>query len=434
LNNRYLGLVDSHLSVAQSVAAGIHAVPGLSTSVSVTQGAYRFLNNKRVSLRTLAAPLIDAAREEVPRVCDDYVLCMHDWSQLMYLNHDEKKDRCMLSSRKAPDGYELQTALFVGDRDGVTIGPASMSLKAADGVHCTRYGNVRPAASPLDELDPAMTYIDRLKLGKPVVHIADAETDSVAHYREWSSRPDRLYLIRADDRIVEHEGKELKCSAILAAFREQGTLQFVRNVQYHGRKARQYVAETTVRLTRPGQRNRPGVGDRMRVPGLPLKLRLVISEVRSYDGQVLAVWYLLSNVPDTVPAATLTLWYYWRWRIESYFKLLKSAGMQVEQWQQTTAAAIARRLLVASMACVIVWRLSASTHPEAERARKLLVKLSGRQMKHGVTHTMPAMLAGLWVLLAMLQTLEEYDVGELLEMADLIRGLVKPPTSAGKLQ
>ena len=172
----------------------------------------------------------------------------------------------------------------------------------------------------------------------------------------------------------------------------------------------------------------------MRVPGPPLKLRLVISEVQSHDGQVLAVWYLLSNVPDTVPAATLALWYYWRWRIESYFKLLKSAGMQVEQWQQTTAAAIARRLLIASMACVIVWRLSESTHPQAEKARRLLVKLSGRQMKHGVTHTMPAMLAGLWVLLAMLQTLEEYDVGELLEMADLIRGLVKPPRGAGKLQ
>lgn len=416
--------MDSHLNVAQSVAAGIHAVPGFGKSLAVTQGAYRFLNNRRVSLRTLAAPLIEAACEEVPRVCDDYVLCMHDWSQLMYLNHDDKKDRCMLSSRKAPDGYELQTALLVGDRDGVTISPASMSLKAADGVHCTRNGKVRPAISPLDELDPTMTHVDRLKLGKPVVHIADAETDSVAHYREWSSRKDRLYLIRADDRIVEHEGKELKCSAILATFREQGSLQFSRNVRYHGHKARQYVAEATVWLTRAGQRNRPGVGDRMRVPGPPLKLRLVISEVRDYDGKVLAVWHLLSNVPDTVPAATLVLWYYWRWRIESYFKLLKSAGMQVEQWQQTTAAAIARRLLIASMACVIVWRLNESTDPAADQVRKLLVRLSGRQMKYGVTHTMPAMLAGLWVLLAMMQTLEEYDVGELKRMAEFIRGLV----------
>jgi hypothetical protein len=433
LNRRYFGLVDSHLNVAQSVAAGIHAVPGLGKSVAVTQGAYRFLNNNRVGLRTLVAPLIDAAREEIPRVCDDYVLCMHDWSQLMYLNHDEKKDRCKLSSRKAPDGYELQTALLVGDRDGATIGPVSLSLKAADGVHCTRNGRVRPAASPLDELDPAMTYVDRLQLGKPVVHIADAETDSVAHYREWSSRKDRLYLIRADDRIVEHEGKEIKCSAILAAFREQGTLQFSRNVQYHGKKARQYVAETTVWLTRPGQRNRPGVGDRMRVPGPPLKLRLVISEVRDYDGRVLAVWYLLSNVPDTVTAATLVLWYYWRWRIESYFKLLKSAGMQVEQWQQTTAAAIARRLLIASMACMIVWRLNESTAPEAEKARRLLVRLSGRQMKYGVTHTMPAMLAGLWVLLAMTETLQEYDIDEMRSLAQFIRSLVKSPQDAGKL-
>jgi hypothetical protein len=33
----------------------------------------------------------------------------------------------------------------------------------------------------------------------------------------------------------------------------------------------------------------------------------------------------------------VALWHYWRWRIESYFKLLKSAGLQLEEWQQATA-------------------------------------------------------------------------------------------------
>ena len=30
-------------------------------------------------------------------------------------------------------------------------------------------------------------------------------------------------------------------------------------------------------------------------------------------------------------------WYYWRWKIESFFKLLKSAGQQLESWQQPSA-------------------------------------------------------------------------------------------------
>jgi hypothetical protein len=37
---------------------------------------------------------------------------------------------------------------------------------------------------------------------------------------------------------------------------------------------------------------------------------------------VLERWYLLTNVPEEVDATTLALWYYWRWRIETFFKLL----------------------------------------------------------------------------------------------------------------
>ncbi|MGH7192078.1 MAG: hypothetical protein ACREJM_00925, partial [Candidatus Saccharimonadales bacterium] len=74
---------------------------------------------------------------------------------------------------------------------------------------------------------------------------------------------------------------------------------------------------------------------RRRIHGPPLTLRLVISRIRGPDGEGdLAVWFLLSNVPAEVQAEEIALWYYWRWRIESFFKLLKSAGQQLEHWQQ----------------------------------------------------------------------------------------------------
>jgi len=130
---------------------------------------------------------------------------------------------------------------------------------------------------------------------------------------------------------------------------------------------------------------------------------------------------------EKVAAETMALWYYWRWRTESYFKLLKSAGQQVEQWQQEDADAIAKRLLVASMACVIVWQLMRSTAPEAAEVRELLVRLSGRQMKRTRPYTAPALLAGLWVLLSMLHILDHYHVDELRRLA----GIIPPPARAG---
>jgi hypothetical protein len=415
----------AHLQASQALAAGIHSVPDVVGSFAATLAAHRFLNNDRISLPALAEPLIEAGRAEAATACDRYLLVVHDWSQLMYPKHDFKKDRAVLSSKRVPEGYELQSALLVSDRDGSPLAPAVLSLRAADGVHCSRCGKVRQPESPLDELDPTMNYLERQHLPKPLVHVIDAEADSVGHFRQWSKRPGRYFLVRADDRLVEHAGQEQRCSAICEALRRQNAFRQVREVLYRGKKAQQWVAEVPVRLLRAAQRNRPKAGDRRRIAGPPLDLRLIVSEVCDAQGHVLAVWYLLTNVPAEAHAATIALWYYWRWSIESYFKLLKSAGMQVEAWQQETPAAIARRLLVASMACVTVWRLARSSHPQAEAARHLLVRLSGRQMKHGHPFTLPALLAGLWILLAMLEALDEYTLQDLRILADI--ALAHPP-------
>jgi len=419
-------MVESHAQASQALASGIHALPDARSAFSATQAAYRFLNNGRVTLRALAKPLVDAARSEAATACDHWALVVHDWSQLMYPGHDAKRDRVALSSRGGPEGYELQTALVVSDRDGTPLAPVAMSLRAADGVHCSRSFKVRPPLSPLDELAPVMNFVEQQSLERPLVHIIDAAADSVAHFRECADAG-RMFLVRADDRLVKWEGSERKCSAIRAVLEDRNAFRDVRLVEYHGKPARQHVAEVTVRLLRAGQRNRPGVGDRQKIPGPPLPLRLVLAEVRTAQGQVLATWRLLTNLPADVDDSTVALWYYWRWSIEKYFKLLKSAGMNVEHWQQATAHAIAARLLVASMACVTVWRLARSSHPQAENARQLLVRLSGRQMKRTRPWTMPAMLAGMWNLLAMLDILENYTLEQLAHLASVAFPYPHPP-------
>jgi hypothetical protein len=262
LQRRYEQLVTSHLQASQMIASGIHAVPDSSPAFAATLAAHRFLNNRRVTLRALAQPLLDAAQAQAPSACDCYLLVVHDWSQLMYPDHASKKDRVALSSNRVPEGYELQTALLLSDRDGLPLAPGILSLRAADGVHCSRSGRLRQPLSPLDELDPAMSYLERQKLGRPLVHIVDAEADSVWHFRQWSTRPGRLFLVRADDRIVRCAGQQQRCSEIRETLRVQQGFRWTRECSYHGRTAQQWVAEAEVQLTRPAQRNRPGVGDR----------------------------------------------------------------------------------------------------------------------------------------------------------------------------
>lgn len=409
-------MVQGHLTPAQALACGWRVAPSVSSAWAATQGAYRFLHNPRVSLPTLMKPLLEVARTAVPETCDRYVLAVHDWSLLRYRRHHSKADRMTVKGNSWADGYELHSCLLVDDRAGNPLAPVSLSLHTAEGAHCTRSKQVRPVLSVLDEIDPAMTFVEKQALARPAVHIIDAEADSVAHYRLWSTHAGRYYLVRADDRLVEWTGVEQKCSQVQKTLQEQGVFSHSREVLYHRRPAQQYVAEASVRLLRPGQQNRAD-GSRARVPGAPLALRLIISEVRSEQGEVLATWYLLTNVPSETDSATIALWYYWRWRIETFFKLLKSAGMNLEQWQQKSAGILLRRLLVACMACVVVWKLARDTTPEAAETRDILIRLSGRLIERGKRFTEPALLAGLWVLLQIQEALALYDVETLQRLA-----------------
>lgn len=117
------------------------------------------------------------------------------------------------------------------------------------------------------------------------------------------------------------------------------------------------MAETKVILNGRGRTKRPTAEEpnkQKSVKGKPLELRFVLSEVRDKDRKVLATWRLWTNVEGEVKAEEIALWYYWRWRIESFFKLLKRGGQHIEQWQQESAEAVAKRLLVVAQACVIV--------------------------------------------------------------------------------
>jgi hypothetical protein len=167
------------------------------------------------------------------------------------------------------------------------------------------------------------------------------------------------------------------------------------------------------------------------VPGKPLTVRLGISRVRGASNELLAEWYLLSHVQADVEASTLALWYAlmkgpWRWCIESYLKLLKGAGQQVEHWEQESGSAIFKRLLIASHACALAWRLMRAEGEFAEQTRASLVRLSGRQTKRNKSVTVSALLSGLYMLFVMNETLHHYSPEEITAVVREARGIGPP--------
>ncbi|MDP2902684.1 MAG: hypothetical protein Q8N96_06205 [Methylovulum sp.] len=395
------------MNSSEPLSAGLKALPDKTGSFASTQAAWRFYANESVSLSILQEPLTAAAHEGIEKHCDQYALCVHDWSRLNY-KHLNKTDTYAIT-HETDVGYDLQSSLVVSDQTGLPLAPVAQRLVSADGSYATYGDPASPSLAKhhLEEVSDCIRHLDGQGFPKPLVHLIDREGDSVGHIRRWDAAGSR-WLVRAKDNpTVDYAGEPMACKAVAADLAFCKT----RQIQYHGKTHWQWVAETVVALSRPAKPSQKK-GKQPAVPGIPVAARLVVSRILAEDGKVLAQWLLLTNVAD-VDAATLALWYYWRWQIECFFKLVKSAGHQLEAWQQESALAIAKRLLVVSQACVTVWEIAADNSPEAAELRIFLIKLSGRQMRHRQAFSNPALLAGLWVFLAMSNIMDSYSQEEL---------------------
>jgi hypothetical protein len=414
LQDAYALLVKGFGKTGSTTAPGPGATVCGMKPASFAQKLWRFCCDPRVAESALIEPMQATIRQEVAE-SPGVLLAIHDWSTLSFGGHPSKTDRATLTH--AHDvGYDLATVLIVRGDDGAPIAPALVSLTTADGVLSTRDDAPTAELCHIDQVRDAMQYVHDLELGAPVVHVIDREADSVNHWRQWSADGQRA-LVRADDRKVLCAGQETSLLEIARGLHRDGALKDAGEARYHGRKARLFVAEAAVVLHRPGKRNQGK--KKVEIPGPPLPLRLVVTEVRDLQGRVLARWLLLSNVPaEWADAATIARWYYFRWRIEGMHKLLKKAGWQLEGWLQQNGRRLLIKLLIALGACAAIWGLERKHDAASEAFQRLLMQLSGRQTKRKRAITTSGLLAGLWVLLCALGPLARYSLESLNAMLE----------------
>ncbi len=384
---------------------------------SQVQSAWRFYNNEHVDIESLSDPMLTRGITTINKSSDEYLLVAHDWSLINYKNHTAKTDciqKCRSNVNNASSrGYELQSSLAIESSSGKPIIPLVQNLKTENKVLSSYNHTINNNTTHLGELTQRISYINQsLNIQKKIIHVIDREADSVGFFR--GLQEEDLYIVRALDTVkVTYKDKEITQKE-LSKKMDKG--KYVKTVQYQNKKVKIYVNTVDILITRDSYQKTDtpqGKKVKQKIKGTPVKTRFIVQRLLDDKNNVVATWLLLSNLTNDVDAKMIGLWYYYRWNIESYFKLLKSSGFNLEKWQQESAQAIFKRLFVASYACLLVWEIEHTNSKNMLAIRKFLVRLSGRLVARNKISTSPALLAGLWNFFSAMDMLELYDIEEL---------------------
>jgi hypothetical protein len=415
----------------ENATNGLRLLQGGIKGLAEVQASCRFFNNPNVTSEELFEPIVDNLKTEIVKQCSKYLLAMSDWSHLDYKKHTSKKE---LKSENRKDtcmkiGYDLQSTIAVSDVSGEPIAPMVHNLKTKDTVYSTYNNNINMDLTHLEELSQRVKYmntafnIDNIQ----IVQIVDREADSVAFVRDLIEN-NALFVLRGKGNSKVQYTDEITNTTIDIKQSELADKlplgKKVKKIKYQNKKVTIFANECNATIIRDATKmvkQDNGKKKLIKTPGKPVKVRFVVERLVDDKNNIVATWLLLSNVFDEdITAGTIATWYYYRWKIESYFKLLKSSGFNLEKWQQKEPEALFKRLLVVSQSCMLVWKIANDNSANAKKLREILIELSGKQIQRGVDFTYPALLKGLENYLITIDMLERFSVDDILKMKNEI--------------
>lgn len=413
----------------ENITSGLRLLQGGLKGFSEVQASWRFFNNSNVTSNELFEPIVENLKSQIDKQCDKYILAPSDWSHVDYKKHRSKSE-LILENRKdtcMKIGYDLQSTLAVSDRSGEPIAPIVHNLKTSQKIYSTYSDTIDIDLTHLEELAQRVKYIDRTlnTKDKQTVHIVDREADSVAFMRELVSSNSLFVLRGKGNSKVQYtdEITQTKVDMKQSALADKLPLgKKVKTIKYKNKPVTIFANECDITITRDATKfitQDNGKKKLIKTKGDPIKARFIVERLVDTNNEVVATWLLISNVIDeNVTASTIATWYYYRWKIESYFKLLKSSGFNLEQWQQCEPSALFKRLLVVSHSCVLVWKVANDNNSNAKKLRQILIEISGKQIQRGVEFTYPALFKGLETFIVTLEMLKRFSSNELFELKD----------------
>jgi hypothetical protein len=342
-----------------------------------TKAAYRFFRNENVD----ADEILAAHRRKTGQRAKSHntVLAIQDTSYFVYTSHLTTEGLGKMSMKKGnhvekiySKGLVMHACLAITTQ-GLPLGLLDQNIFARKlrPEHQRRRNGGRYIQDvlPVEEKETyrwlqALKATEEALLDTRVVTVCDREADLYDFFK-LSHKLDAAVLVRASANRTVNRGSRyaekdvLKLWDYMLQQAEAGsyTLQLPKRAKTKHCEAREARSATVTVRFAPLSLNPPRNNVKHRTESLPdIDMHAVyVLEPDPPTGEEPVEWMLLTSLPvrSFDEACEKVRWYCLRWRIEMYFKVLKS-GFRVEACRVAHARRLARYLMVMS---IVAWRL-----------------------------------------------------------------------------
>lgn len=325
------------------------SIPSAHNGWHETKAAYRFMSNARVSFEKL----LGEHRNSTLKRMEGYetIILAQDTSELDYSGQMNKAGR-------GPANFKSHYGMYLHPLVALTENGLCLGVLDAQLWHREEIGNREDHLRKSIEEKESYRWLEELReineLGtvypkKHLIMVADREADIIEILSEkLNTNVDYIIRGRHDRCLMDSEKKlfeivrEQPCAAhIEFEFKERGGSSY--------RKVKQEV-----RFKRLQIKPSPNRGDRINLK--PVEITAILAtEKRPKKGYECLEWLLLTSIDIQQVEETLKViqYYLLRWKIEIYFKVLKS-GCKIEELQLNGLERISNCL---AFYMIVAWRV-----------------------------------------------------------------------------
>jgi hypothetical protein len=339
---------------------------------SETKAAYRFFQNKDVNNVAIMA----AHREKtVGRAqVHETTLAIQDSSYFIYTGHPKTKGLGEISMKKGRNVKEIYSrglmmhACLAVTTEGLPLGLLSNKIVARESRPKQEKAGARDRL-PIEEKESyrwleALTDTTEAMGENRVVTVCDRESD-IYDFFKLSKELESPVVVRASaDRAINKKSRYAEKDVVklwghMGTLPEAGSYEIDIQRKSKSKHCSLRRARTATVVVRFGafRMNPPRNHSKQKSDDLPdLKMNAIhVFEENPPEGEERIEWMLLTNLEVTSfeEACEKVRWYGLRWRIEIFFKVIKS-GFRVEACRLAHGERLARYLTVIS---IVAWRL-----------------------------------------------------------------------------